>query len=301
MIVSFASHSSSFATVRSRSSHLRINIFAMAGPTILSADRNAQLYAFDPRWRLKLITLASIILLSFVAIILFAAAIPKWNANFFHNKGPMRGDWTDGISIGPLLFIFLFSILSIIHFFSRQKPMPPRVCVVTFSLILLSLAPSLFLAGHGSLFQHWRESAVRSQNGGLVCNLLNIFSRECEPILYSVGELQIGGIVFGSLVWVLVFVLLLVSIYETRAQKTTQARLPRRLTLTISNMEKGYRKARDREQGGRHHHGSRSSHRQHGTERHYRTSNRHNHSDTTPIFHVEEPVRTHSSSNHRYR
>ena len=264
----------------------------MAGPKLLSTDRSAQLYAFDPRWRLKLGLHAATILLAFLGTVLFAAAIPKWDSNFFHNKGPMRGDWTDGMSLGPLVFTILFSILSIIHFFSRQKPMPPKVSVVLFTLVLVTLAPSLFIAGHGSLFRHWRNSAVRNQSGTLNCNMLNIFSRECEPILYAVGELQIGGIVFGSLVWISVFLLLLVAIYETRAEKTNKARLPRRLTLTISNMEKGYsRTARE----GRRHHRSRKSHRQNGTERHYRTSNRDENSDTAPIVYVQEPQAAHPS------
>ena len=219
----------------------------MAGPTIISADRSAQLRAFDPRWRLKLGLHASTILITFLGIVLFSAAIPQWNANFFHNKGPSRGDWTDGMCIGPLAFTFLFSILSIIHFFSRQKPMPPKVCIVVLALTLLSLGPALFLAGHGSLFRHWQNSAVRGQNGGLVCNMLNIFSRECEPILYSVGELQIGGMIFGSLVWTLVLVHLLISVCEARTERVTKPRLPRRLTL--NHLEHGERLSRHQSSG----------------------------------------------------
>lgn len=273
----------------------------MAGPNLLSAERIAHYRAFDRRWRLKLGLHISTILGALVGIILFAAAIPKWNANFFHNKGPSRGDWTDGMSIGPLAFTFLFSILNIVHFFSRQKPVPPKICVIICVLILLSLGPSLFLAGHGSLFRHWQASAVRSHNGGLVCNILNIFSRECEPILYFVGELQIAGITFGSLVWMLVLVFLLVSIHEARAEKVTKPRLPRRLTLTISDMEKGYRKTRDHERRRRRDHGGRNSHRQHGTERHYRTSDRDQNGDTAPMFYVQEPSVAYPSRSHRYR
>ena len=266
---------------------------------MISAECSAQLRAFDPRWRLKLGLHGSTVLLAFLGIILFSTAIPRWNANFFHNKGPSRGDWTDGISIGPLGFSFLFSILSIIHFFSRQKSMPAKVCVVTFALTLLSLAPALFLAGHGSLFRHWRDSAVRNQTGGLVCNMLNIFSRECEPILYSVGELQIGGIVLGSLVWMLVLVHLLISIYEARAESETKSRLPRRLTLMITDMEEGYRRGMDRERRGRGHHGGRSSHRQGRTERHLRTSKPDNNSNNASMYYPQEPAAAHSSRTHR--
>ena len=272
----------------------------MARPRFISPERSSQLSSADPRWRLKVGLHTAISILAFISITLFAAAIPQWNKNFFHSKGSTRGDWTDGMSIGPLAFTMMFSLIAIINFFIRRKPVPPKVCTITFALILLSLAPSLFLAGHGSLFRHWRASAVRNQNGVLVCNLLNVFSRECEPILYSIGELQIAGIVFGSLVWVSIFVLLLVSVYETRAEKMQKPRLPRRLTLAIADLEKGYRRARDRERDPRPHHSRPNNHRQRGTKQHYRVSNHDEQSDTIPIFYVQEPLATHPPRNHRY-
>ncbi|KAJ9614170.1 hypothetical protein H2200_002306 [Cladophialophora chaetospira] len=39
--------------------------------------------------------------------------------------------------------------------------------------------------------------------------MLNIFARECEPTLYDIGNLQIAGITFGTLVWMTHFTLLL--------------------------------------------------------------------------------------------
>ena len=265
----------------------------------ISQERKAQLSSFDSRWRLKLGLFMTTIMLSSLSIILFASAIPKWNANFFHSKGPSKGDWTDGMSIGPLLFNLLFTTLCILHFFSRQKPMPPKVCIVLFTLILLSLAPSLFLAGQGSLFRHWRAPAVRNQAGILNCNLLNIFSRDCEPILYTIGELQIGAITLGSLVWVTTFVVLLVAIFEARAQKMKKARLPLRLTLSISNMEKGYKKAHHHQRSRERHHSIRRSHRQHGTVRYYGRSSKEVEADTVPIYYVQEPPAAHRSQSRR--
>ncbi|EXJ90864.1 hypothetical protein A1O1_03969 [Capronia coronata CBS 617.96] len=160
---------------------------------------------------------------SLIAIALFSAAIPKWNANFFHNTGPASGDWTDGLPLGPLGFAFLYHATVVIHARIRTRsvlhPSTQEQMVsssrrsvlthTTFSgLVLLSLPPALFLAGYGSLFRVWRP-AVRTQSGLLVCNMLNIFARECEPVLYSIGNLQIGAIVFGSLVWAIHFSLLL--------------------------------------------------------------------------------------------
>ncbi|KAL2393097.1 hypothetical protein ABEF92_003820 [Exophiala dermatitidis] len=169
------------------------------------------------------------LLTSLVAISLFAAAIPKWNANFFHNTGPNTGDWTDGMPLAPLALALLYHAATLVH--SRiarlrsssrrtndnprqQRPSPSLsrrsiILHITLpTLVLASLLPSLLLAGYGSLFRVWRP-AVRTQSGILVCNMLNVFAPECEPVLYSIGNLQIGGIVMGVLVWTVHFALLL--------------------------------------------------------------------------------------------
>lgn len=174
---------------------------------------------------------------SLIAISLFAAAIPRWNANFFHNKGPNRGDWTDGMPLGPLVFAFLYHASVLIHA-QIQKSRGTDVSLgATASLsqlslivhtagptlVLLSLFASLLLAIYGSLFRFW-QPAVRTQNGLLICNMLNIFSRECQPTLYDIGSLQIAGIVFGILVWILHFTLLLISLRSLR-----RARLAKQL------------------------------------------------------------------------
>jgi hypothetical protein len=172
---------------------------------------------------------------SLISLALFAAAIPRWNANFFHNKGPNKGDWTDGMPIGPLLVALIYHASVLTHTVGRipqrkatpttQAPIPltlSRRSLVIHNIlptmILLSLAPSLFLAGYGGLFRFWRP-AVRTQSGLLTCNMLNLFAKDCQPILYTVGRLQIAGIVFGCLVWMVHFVLLLVALRDLRRQR----------------------------------------------------------------------------------
>lgn len=172
------------------------------------------------------------LLASLIAISLFAAAIPTWNKNFFHTTGPNRGDWTDGMPLAPLTVAALYH--GIVSVQARvQKAQRSQVSTgygVSLSrsslivqtaipcLILLSLLPALLLAAYGSLFRFWRP-AVRTQSGILVCNMLNIFARECEPTLYDIGNLQIAGITFGTLVWITHFTLLLVSLRNLRRSK----------------------------------------------------------------------------------
>ncbi|KAI1608830.1 hypothetical protein EDD37DRAFT_383493 [Exophiala viscosa] len=165
---------------------------------------------------------------SLIALSLFAAAIPQWNHNFFHSTGPSRGDWTDGVPLGPLTVALIYHTVVLILPFIPKLPSlqkmqtqtlgPKRsqlVHAVVSTLLLLTLFPALFLAGYGSLFRFWRP-AMRASSGVIPCTMLNIFARECEPVLYHVGTLQIGGIVFGCFVWTSHFALLLVALRNLR-------------------------------------------------------------------------------------
>lgn len=202
------------------------------------------------RWR-RQITISlhvASLLTSLVAISLFAAAIPRWNANFFHNSGPNRGDWTDGFSLGPLTFAFLYhaSVLIYDQVQQRRRQTPtlpslsPRSLMIHTTvtvLILTVMIPALFIAGYGSLFRFWRP-AVRTQSGILVCNMLNVFARECEPVLYAVGSLQIGAIVCGTFLWVLHFMLLLLSLRDMRRQRLVKQLQKEKLAQYDSASEK---------------------------------------------------------------
>lgn len=215
------------------------------------------------RWR-RTITISlhvGSLLTSLVAISLFAAAITRWNANFFHNSGPNRGDWTDGFSLGPLTFAFLYHASVLIYDQvqqrRRQTPTLPSLShrslllhTAVTVLILTIMIPALFIAGYGSLFRFWRP-AVRTQSGILVCNVLNVFARECEPVLYAVGTLQIGAIICGTLLWVLHFMLLLLSLRDMRRQRLVKQLQKEKLAQYDSPSEKSRRSSLRRERSSR--------------------------------------------------
>ncbi|RVX66239.1 hypothetical protein B0A52_10166 [Exophiala mesophila] len=191
---------------------------------------------------------------SLTSISLFSAAIPRWNANFFHNSGPNRGDWTDGISLGPLCFAFAYHTIVLIYGLIRRQRRatgssfsPSRrsltIHTATSVLVMTSLAPCLFIAGYGSLFRFW-QPAMRTQSGVVVCNLLNVFARGCEPVLYIVGSLQIAGIVFGALLWTLHLTLVLLSLRDLRRHKLVK-QLQREKLAHYENA--GWRRASDRQ------------------------------------------------------
>ena len=200
------------------------------------------------------------LLASLIAVSLFAAAILSWNRNFFHNTGPNKGDWTDGVPIAPLSLAALYHAMVLIHVqlqrFRKSDVSTPSgaslgripliLHMIVPGLVLLSLFPALLLAAYGSLFRFW-QPAVRTRSGILVCNTLNLFTRECEPTLYNIGSLQIAAIVFASLVGILHFALLLVSIRTLRRsmlakqlQKEKMAQYTRREHRSSRERRRGY-------------------------------------------------------------
>ena len=274
---------------------------------------------------------------SLIAISLFSAAVPRWNANFFHNTGPTRGDWTDAMPLGPLTFAVLYHC-SVLGYHQAQKsrkfssgasasaPSLSRRSLLIHTtvptLVLLSLLPSLFLAGYGSLFRYW-QPAVRNQSGILVCSMLNVFAKECAPVLYLVGSLQIAGIVFGTLVWALHFTLLLVAFRNLRRYMLVKQLQREKLAQYASEEQRGQtshshgsgRGRRDRKGSGSskgsrgHREWPQNPHRRDGSgsrsgsntgdERRI-TAETQTQGQDVPIYFVQPPAETHPPVSHRY-
>ena len=68
----------------------------------LTIETRRRLSENDRRWHVKLAFRLAATVLSLIAFSLFAAAIPTWNANFFHVAGPSKGDWQDGMPIAAV-------------------------------------------------------------------------------------------------------------------------------------------------------------------------------------------------------
>ena len=192
--------------------------------SLIHRDRRHALRKLDRRWQTRLNLRLSSLLLTILAIIAFAASIPTWQASFFHASGGFRGDWTDGVTLIPLCLILFTDVLVISH--TIRFCHPPRAFVVATveAIILVILAPALTLAVLGSLFIHF-SAAIPDNNGTITCSALqNMLSRECSPILYTVGSLQVLGVVFGWMLWLLHLSLAIWASLDVRRnrQRTTQ-------------------------------------------------------------------------------
>jgi len=66
----------------------------------LSPETRRRLFETDRRWRAKLVLRGLTAVFALIGFSLFAAAIPGWDAEFYWNGGPNRGDWEDGMPVG---------------------------------------------------------------------------------------------------------------------------------------------------------------------------------------------------------
>jgi hypothetical protein len=212
----------------------------MALLSLVPTSVSKELAFHDPRWRSKSLLQLANLILAIVAVILFGIAIPLWDGEFFHDRGPSRGDWTDGFPIAPLSIVVMFSALSIANTFARRRRLPPLPSIITYITILILLLVATVFAGVGGVFPYWQEPR-RGSGGQVICSSLNQFTRECEPLLYRIGELQIAAIIFSIVVWLNTTLLFLMAIQEWRELKATKKHQLRKLQLYSTDLEKGGR------------------------------------------------------------
>jgi hypothetical protein len=187
--------------------------------SLIHPDRRHALSKLDRRWKTRLNLRLSSLFLTLLSTIAFAASIPTWQASFFHASGPIRGDWTDGLTLLPLSLILFTDVLIISHTIRLCHPPSPFVVATVEAIILVLLTPALTLAVLGSLFIHF-SAPVPDSNGVITCSALqNMLSRECSPMLYTVGSLQLLGVVFGWLVWILHLTMAIWGALDVRRNK----------------------------------------------------------------------------------
>lgn len=222
-----------------------------------------------PRSRAHLIVHSINTILSIISLSLFIATIPIWNANFQHIRSVVSGDYTDGLVLAPL-FLGLFGSLSVlvieflpsIPFFtkfttkSRLNRKRSLQNLLAFTVVM-TLPPTLILSATNSLALLWEPTTKSHAGPGkslFECNLSNILTQPCQPLLYTIGGLQIGGIVTGALVWFLWVVLFVLGIREcVRARKEKKERRQKR------REERELRRQREGRSYG-HRHGRRKGH-----------------------------------------
>ncbi|KAH8704751.1 hypothetical protein BGW36DRAFT_392538 [Talaromyces proteolyticus] len=139
-------------------------------------------------------------ILAVVSMAFFAAAIDHWNRTFVHTSGSVRGDWQDGIPIGPLTLAFLYNIGTAVYVFYTGRAVHLAIELVVDFLVWAALVPGLIFSIWGGTFRLWHRATVSSNM--VMCNSgTNALSRECFPELYHIGFLELAGILLAIPVW----------------------------------------------------------------------------------------------------
>lgn len=116
--------------------------------------------------------------------------------------------WPNQLAIAAI-----FSVITISYISIRRRRFNASVSILVSGFVLISLAATGIFAAGAGLFLLWKPT-VRQDDGRVVCTLLNIFAEQCDPIIYSIGRLQLVGLVFACLVWILYFILFNIAIRE---------------------------------------------------------------------------------------
>jgi len=169
----------------------------------LSTETQRRLLEADRRWRAKCILRTLATVFSLIGFSLFAAAVPKWDADFYWGGGPNRGDWQDGFPIAVLVFAFLYNIVMIFQMLHRKTYVMPLVPLIVDFLVWGALVPAItFSAGLG-LFEFWHNN-VEEDGGPLLWHVLK-----------QIGGLELAAVIFACFVWVLHFVLFILACIDT--------------------------------------------------------------------------------------
>jgi len=187
-------------------------------PALFTPEIRRRLQESDRKWRTKAILRIVAAVFCLIGFSLFAAAIPTWDQNFFHAEGPSHGDWQDGMPIGALLFAFLADLAITVYTVRSTKSLHPLINMVVDFLVWGLLIPAVTFAIWGGLFRVW-QPAIPDEDGEIVCGIWNVFARECSPVLYTVGGLELGGVVFASFVWALHFTLFVLACIDFRNRR----------------------------------------------------------------------------------
>ena len=183
----------------------------MRSPLTVETRRRA--YEEDPKWPTKAVLRILATILALIAMPLFAAAISYTNMNFVNTSGP--GDWTDGLALAPVCTSSLFEkvalcsyqqivisllynpIALLFHFLVRKgQPLHPAIHVGLDLLVWGLSVPAIVFGAAGGMFWYWM-SAVQSPDGSIDCSFFfNQWSIECTPAAYTIGHLEIAGLVF---------------------------------------------------------------------------------------------------------
>jgi hypothetical protein len=81
-----------------------------------------------------------------------------------------------------------------------MKAVHPGISTGADFVVWALLIPAITFSVWGGLFNVWRPAVINDE-GGITCDIFNVLARECSPILYSVGGLELAGVILACIIW----------------------------------------------------------------------------------------------------
>ena len=92
----------------------------------------------------------------------------------------------------------LWNAVVIAYLFLLKKPIHPGAVVGVDLVLWLVMAIGIIICVLWGAFWTW-QPAIPDEDGAIICDWINQWSRQCTPVLYPIGNLEIAGIVFTGL------------------------------------------------------------------------------------------------------
>jgi len=194
----------------------------MAIRSPLTVDARRRACEDDARWRTKTILRVVGTFFAFMAMCLFAAAIAYTNQNFINTMG--NGDWTDGLALAPVVLSLIYNpVILAVHLIVRQGiAFHPSIHVAADLFIWILAVPAIIFGIAGGMFWNWAP-ATANASGIIDCAYyFNSWSMECDPIAYTIGHLQIVGLVFLFFLFIVHLILFTFACIDLHRQRVAQ-------------------------------------------------------------------------------
>ncbi|KAL9099397.1 MAG: hypothetical protein Q9163_005095 [Psora crenata] len=168
----------------------------------LPAETRRTLNESDRRWPVQFGMRAVAAFLSFIGTIIFAVTISISKQNYGGS------DWVDGMPIAPLLLSLVYNptLVFLTLYYRHGKSIHPGFSV-TADLVIWGLAVPAIVFSVGVGWFWWWQPVITQYGDYIPCDEYNFWSRHCNPLIYTLGNMEIAANVFLALVLILHFVL----------------------------------------------------------------------------------------------
>ncbi|KAK4697807.1 metal transporter CNNM, partial [Lecanoromycetidae sp. Uapishka_2] len=150
-------------------------------------------------------------------MILFAVTTSLSKSNYGGN------DWVDGMPLAPVLLALLYNpiVLFLTIFQRRGRPIHPGWHVgVDLFIWGLALPAIVFSIGDG-WFWYW-QPVILDFDGFVPCDDWNYWTYQCNPLIYTLGKMEIAANVFLALILIIHFILFVFACIATHKWRKAQ-------------------------------------------------------------------------------